>query len=57
MKADECNTAKHTALEDAKAQMRGLQSFYGRLENEAHIMLDELNSMNYPDTKTLLGAQ
>lgn len=34
IKADECNVAKHTALEDAKAQMRGLQSFYERLMNE-----------------------
>lgn len=32
IKADEGNVAKHTALEDAKAQMRGLRSFYDRLQ-------------------------
>ena len=31
IKADEGNIAKHTALEDAKAQMRGLRSFYVKL--------------------------
>lgn len=31
IKADEGNIAKHTALEDAKAQMRGLRSFYTHL--------------------------
>jgi hypothetical protein len=66
IKADECNTAKHTALEDAKAQMRGLQSFYGRLENEAHIMLNVQSEKNVmpgihghmvnQDIETLLGA-
>lgn len=54
IKADECNVAKHTALEDAKAQMRGLQSFYERLINEKSVMLD-VHLVN-PDTKTLLGA-
>lgn len=54
IKADECNVAKHTALEDAKAQMRGLQSFYERLMNEKSVMLD-VHLVN-PDTKTLLGA-
>ena len=54
IKADECNVAKHTALEDAKAQMRGLQSFYERLMNEKSVMFD-VHLVN-PDTKTLLGA-
>jgi hypothetical protein len=54
IKADEFNVAKHTALEDAKAQMRGLQSFYERLMNEKSVMLD-VHLVN-PDTKTLLGA-
>lgn len=54
IKADECNVAKHTALEDAKAQMRGLQSFYERLMNEKSVMLD-VHLVN-PDTKTLLGT-
>lgn len=54
IKADECNVAKHTALEDAKAQMRGLQSFYERMMNEKSVMLD-VHLVN-PDTKTLLGA-
>ena len=54
IKADECNVSKHTALEDAKAQMRGLQSFYERLMNEKSVMLD-VHLVN-PDTKTLLGA-
>ena len=31
IKSDEGNIAKHTALEDAKAQMRGLRSFYVKL--------------------------
>ena len=31
IKADEGNVMKHTALEDAKAQMRGLRSFYDKL--------------------------
>ena len=31
IKIDECNTAKHTALEDCKAQMRGLRSFLTKL--------------------------
>lgn len=31
IKNDEGNIAKHTALEDAKAQMRGLRSFYFKL--------------------------
>lgn len=31
IKADEDNVAKHTALEDAKAQMRGLRNFYDKL--------------------------
>jgi hypothetical protein len=31
IKKDEGNIAKHTALEDAKAQMRGLRSFYFKL--------------------------
>ena len=54
IKADECNVSKHTALEDAKAQMRGLQSFYERLMNEKSVMLD-VHLVN-PDMKTLLGA-
>lgn len=33
IKADEGNVAKHTALEDAKAQMRGLRSFYDKLSS------------------------
>lgn len=32
IKADEGNIAKHTALEDAKAQMRGLRSFYVKIQ-------------------------
>ena len=31
IKADEGNVMKHTALEDSKAQMRGLRSFFDRL--------------------------
>lgn len=56
VKADECNSSKHNALEDAKAQMRGLQSFYSRLHNEKNVMLDVHGQMVDPDTKTLLGA-
>ena len=32
IKNDEGNIAKHTALEDAKAQMRGLRSFYVKIQ-------------------------
>ena len=56
IKADECNVAKHSALEDAKAQMRGMQSFYSRLHNEKNVMFDVHGQMVDPDTKTLLGA-
>ena len=56
VKADECNAAKHTALEDAKAQMRGLQSFYARLQNEKNVMLNVHGQLVNPDMKTLLGA-
>ncbi|WP_405343584.1 3'-5' exonuclease [Fibrobacter sp.] len=33
IKNEEGNTLKHTALEDAKAQMRGLRAFYKMVEN------------------------
>lgn len=56
IKADEKNVLKHTALEDAKAQMRGLQSFYRRLKNEFNIMLDQRNLTPDFDIDTLLGA-
>lgn len=56
IKADEKNVLKHTALEDAKAQMRALQSFYRRLKNEFNIMLDARNLTPDFDVDTLLGA-
>lgn len=56
IKADEKNVLKHTALEDAKAQMRALQSFYKRLKNEFNIMLDARNLTPDFDVDTLLGA-